>query len=472
MSNIDRKIVKIKTLFKGRYLILEQFSHKLGIQTFLAQDTDSQKLVIVKIILFGYGLVQWDDFKLFEREAKTLKNIDHLFIPEYLDYFEINEDNIQGFALVQAYIDAPSLDKIVNEGRKFSEAELIELAEKLLAILIYLHQQIPPVIHRDIKPSNILITNRSGNSIGDVYLVDFGAAKTVANKENSTITIIGTYGYIPLEQFGGQATPASDLYSLGMTLIFLITGIPPAELPHVNGKVKFNSNNLSGKFTRWLAKMTYPHLDKRFNSAKSAFNVLKSKDSNSGEFLNLKPAGSCVKLYRDCHKFKIAYKALDRGTRWELCPIIFLILWMLFDYFFGGLGFVTAIFLICPLLNLINFVFPQKIQYWIISIDCNGYITKALSNSEELTKTKMDFFDALTKDINLLVYNPEYISNDDKDKINGNRVKVKPTISIYAGLMQYQFGESLSQEELWWLGQELSDFLGLELQISKFIQIK
>ncbi len=65
--------------------------------------------------------------------------------------------------------------------------------------------------------------------------------QTAVSKEEGTITIVGTYGYIPLEQFGGNTVPASDLYSLGMTLIYLITGVHPAELTQVNGRVEFNT---------------------------------------------------------------------------------------------------------------------------------------------------------------------------------------------------------------------------------------
>lgn len=172
-------------------------------------------------------------------------------------------DDTRGFALVQTYLDAPSLETVIQSGRKFTEAEAIELAERLLSILTYLHTQHPPVIHRDIKPSNILLGNRSGNSIGDVYLVDFGSVQNIGNKHSGTITIVGSYGYIPLEQFGGQALPASDLYSLGMTLIYLLTGTHPAELARVNGQVKFTAE-ISGNFNRWLTKMTQPHLDLLF----------------------------------------------------------------------------------------------------------------------------------------------------------------------------------------------------------------
>ena len=136
-----------------RYQIKSQLSHKAGRKTLLALDLATNQQVTIEILQFD-NLFEWDDLKLFEREAKTLKNINHSATPKYLDYFEIDNEEIRGFALVQTYIDAPSLEIAIRQGRKFTEAELIELAQKLLAILKYLHSFNPPVIHRDIKSTN------------------------------------------------------------------------------------------------------------------------------------------------------------------------------------------------------------------------------------------------------------------------------------------------------------------------------
>ena len=291
------------TILADRYQIEELLSQKTGRRTFLAKDIQSQVPVIIKLLRFGDGF-EWDDLKLFEREAATLKNLDHPEIPKYIDYFDVDTGDISGFALVQSYIEAPSLQTLITRGRKFSEAEIFELADRLLDLLTYLHQQHPPVIHRDIKPSNILLGNRSDNSIGDVYLVDFGSVQTVAKKEEGTITIVGSYGYIPLEQFGGQTTTASDLYSLGMTLIYLLTGTHPAELTQVDGRVKFNAE-ISNRFERWLERMTHPHLDKRFDSAKVAQLALKSEDGSYGNLDQLKPADTQIRLCRDRNKLQI-----------------------------------------------------------------------------------------------------------------------------------------------------------------------
>jgi len=303
----------IGTKLNNRYQIQSLLGRQIGRRTFLATDLEVQLPVVVKLLLFGLDFT-WEDFKLFEREEITLKSLDHPAVPKYLDYFELETELGKGFALIQTYIDAPSLEAAIQNGRKFSEVEVIELAEGLLDILIYIHGQIPPVIHRDIKPSNILLTNRSGNSIGDIYLVDFGSVQTVASKDSGTITIVGSYGYIPLEQFGGKTTMASDLYSLGMTLIYLITGVHPAELTQVNGQVKFDSSEISRKLSRWLKKMTHPHLDRRFDSAKSALTALKSEDGSHGDNLHLRPVGSKVELYRDRDRLEIVTLGTDEST--------------------------------------------------------------------------------------------------------------------------------------------------------------
>jgi serine/threonine protein kinase len=344
-------MISTDTILADRYQIEELLSQKAGRRTFLAKDLQSQLPVIIKLLRFGDGF-EWDDLKLFEREAATLKHLDHPEIPKYLDYFEVNEVNTHGFALVQSYIAAPSLATLVASGRKFSEAEIIELSDRLLDLLTYLHQQAPPVIHRDIKPSNILLGNRSGNSIGDVYLVDFSSVQTVAKKEEGTITIVGSYGYIPLEQFGGQATTASDLYSLGMTLIYLLTGTHPAELSQVDGRVKFSAE-ISKGFERWLEKMTHPHLDKRFDSAKTAQLALKSEDGSYGSFEQLKPANTQIRLYRDRNRLQITWQTSQRSS-FSLVALMFyaLVVWFIFNSFgtLSALSLLVCFPLILPML--------------------------------------------------------------------------------------------------------------------------
>lgn len=450
-----------------RYQIEALLSQKAGRRTFLAKDRQSQVPVIIKLLRFGDGF-EWDDFKLFEREAATLKNLDHPRIPKYLDYFEVDAVDARGFALVQSYIEAPSLATLTARGRKFSEAEIIELADLLLDLLSYLHQQHPPLIHRDIKPSNILLGNR-GNSIGDVYLVDFGSVQTVAKKEEGTITIVGSYGYIPLEQFGGQTTTASDLYSLGMTLIYLLTGTHPAELPQVDGRVKFNAE-ISKRFERWLEKMTYPHLDKRFDSAKVAQLALKSEDGSYGDFDRLKPAHTQISLYRDQNRLQITWHQANENFS---CQVFFgfLFCFLIMIIYIPSLWYMWF-FLLLAILT----VFPKKTNScpktnWHLIID-DRYIYNLKDHNQGHKPIKLS--EHPRSQIEILAYNPGYTFDKCLDTngklIKGSTITIPPKLYLYCGKFEYSLpgkfaSTKFSQAELWWLGQELSDFLNLELQV-------
>ncbi|HEY9692819.1 MAG TPA: serine/threonine-protein kinase [Oculatellaceae cyanobacterium] len=466
-----------KSLLNNRYQICKQLSKNAGRRTFLAQDSHSDNLVIIKILLFDQDF-QWDELKLFEREAKILQNLEHPAIPQYLDYFQFQEGFYHAFALVQTYIDAPSLDTLIREGQKFTEAELRELADKLLDILNYLHGQIPVVIHRDIKPSNILLTNRSGNSIGNIYLVDFGSVQTAVTKESGTITIVGSYGYIPLEQFGGQAVPASDLYSLGMTIIYLATGTHPAELPQVNGQVQFSAPQLSKLVQKWLNKMIQPHLDRRFDSAKLAQTALNSPDDSCGNYPELRPKGTKVKLQRERERLEIilpppfspTFLFIVRISLSFIISLMTLAVWFAIVVFFAQIGVYLMsdywLFLWC----FCVFLFIMKN----LTLPGDEFLNKIIVDSERINgfnNFNKKILTDLRSDISLLGYSPSYefdsfheFHNSAEREVKRGVVKTTAELFISAGLTKYSIIE-LSAAENWWIGQELSEFLDLELQI-------
>ena len=252
---------------QDRYLIESLLGKQTGRRTFLAKDSQTEQRVVLKLILFGPDFT-WEDLKLFEREAKTLKSLDHPAIPKYLDSFEVETLIGKGFVLVQTYIEARSLREWAIAGRRFSESELKEMARSLLEILQYLHIQSPAVIHRDIKPSNILLGDRTAHSVGKLYLIDFGSVQTVAH--GGTVTVVGTYGYMPPEQFGGRAVPASDLYSLAMTLAYLMTGQHPSDLVRKNDRLSLSRADFSSTFVRWIHDLSATELSKRIASVQTA----------------------------------------------------------------------------------------------------------------------------------------------------------------------------------------------------------
>ena len=444
----------------NRYELIEVLSRKAGRETFLAHDLLTKDSVIVKILRFGEDFA-WDDLKLFEREAATLQNLDHPEIPKYLDSFDIDDVDYSGFALVQSYIEAPSLEEMLQQGCKFSEMEIIELADRLLDILSYLHQQCPPVIHRDIKPSNILLKNRSGNSIGEVYLVDFGSVQTVAKKEEGTITIVGSYGYMPLEQFAGRTTVASDLYSLGMTLTYLLTGIHPAELIQVDGQVELNTE-VSKSFERWLLKIAHPHLDKRFDSARAAQAALTSRDGSYGSFDQLKPIDSQIKLVRDRHRLEISYFEYEsvisvKNMAGLIVPCVAIAV-------VYGLGIILWLSLLGLCCAICSPMAQRKVYYRLIINEHYIYKQREINN----TKTPFKVFEHPRSSIGLVAYNPGYEFSKCLDSRNrlvpGQTITISPHLYFYCDNIQYSFPE-FPHDELLWLGKEISDFLNIELQI-------
>ena len=253
-----------------RYQLREQFGENTGRQTWLAQDLESSssELVIVKLLTFG-GNIQWDDVRLFEREAQILQQLNHEQIPQYKNYFSLDDTSLW-FGLVEEYIEGNSLKQLLAQGTRFGEAEIINLAQEVLQILVYLHSFNPPILHRDIKPSNLLMGDDN-----KIYLVDFGAVQDSFASEGTTFTVVGTYGYAPLEQFGGKTVPASDLYALGACLIHLLTRTAPSNLPNKDLKIQFRDRvTVSTQLANWLDKMIAPAVEKRFQTAIAALRYL------------------------------------------------------------------------------------------------------------------------------------------------------------------------------------------------------
>ncbi|HEY9667074.1 MAG TPA: serine/threonine-protein kinase, partial [Coleofasciculaceae cyanobacterium] len=286
-------MLQAQQLLQERYYLRQSLGQNAGRQTWLADDRKDKppKRAIVKLLAFSPQM-QWDEFKLFEREAQVLNALNHPRIPKYRDYFSLDRYAGEGlcwFALVQDYIPGHCLQQLLDEGKHFTETQVRSIAAQVLEILIYLHELNPPVLHRDIKPSNLILGANE-----QVYLVDFGAVQDPTAVEGATFTVVGTAGYAPLEQFYGKAVPASDLYALGATLIHLLTGTAPADLPQSNLRIQFQEQvSLNPTFLRWIESLTDPDLDRRFVSAAQALDALLTGSSLT---ISYQPANSRIRL--------------------------------------------------------------------------------------------------------------------------------------------------------------------------------
>lgn len=252
----------------NRYRIVNTLGQGGSGITYVAEDLVNGDYVALKELSLR-GVSDWKKLDLFKREAQVLANLNHPAIPRYLDYFEIDTDSDRYFYIVQELVGGQSLAELVAMGQRFSESEIRRIASAILQVLHYLHRLNPPILHRDIKPQNI-IRRRDGH----IFLVDFGAVQAV---QTTTIgsTVVGTFGYMAPEQFRGQAVPATDLYGLGATLIYLFTHQHPGELPQHRLKIDFRQVvHLSPPVANWLDKLLEPLLEERFDSAATALSAL------------------------------------------------------------------------------------------------------------------------------------------------------------------------------------------------------
>jgi serine/threonine-protein kinase len=221
-------------------------------------------------------LTQAKSRQRFEQEAKTLRQLgSHPQIPQLLDYFEANGE----FYLVQEYIRGFTLAREVRRLGRLSEAAVKQFLRELLPLLQYVHNH--QVIHRDIKPQNLIRCDDDGRLV----LIDFGAVKELfvqtgeAPHKTATTHFVGTMGFAPPEQFSLRPVYGSDLYAVGVTCVYLLTGKAPLEFDQdpITGEICWQNQvklNLSDHFAHVLGKMLKIPLDERFKSANEVMSVL------------------------------------------------------------------------------------------------------------------------------------------------------------------------------------------------------
>jgi serine/threonine protein kinase, bacterial len=217
--------------------------------------------------------------ELFEREARTLGKIgNHPQIPRLLDFFEERRN----FYLVQEYVSGHTIHQEVKQMGLFKEEKIRAFLIEILPVITYIHSQ--QVIHRDIKPANILRRDQDGKLV----LIDFGAVKNhVAQIESpeggeqahNTQFAVGTSGYAPPEQLAMRPIFASDIYALGVTCIYLMTGKSPKDIEYnpSTGEMMWQKHVQLGKhMTQVLGKMLEVSVRYRYQSVEEVQRALES----------------------------------------------------------------------------------------------------------------------------------------------------------------------------------------------------
>lgn len=293
----------------GRYRAISLIGKGGFGRTFLAVDEGISPIstcVIKQLLRSNFSPAALEQATVFfQQESLRLEQLGaHPQIPTLLAHFAEN----QLFYLVEEFIDGVNLARLVEEEGTFSEDEIWQVLADLLPVLKFSHDH--QVIHRDIKPENIIcrtshtltslspplsrredqdkLLSLKGNLRGKLVLVGFSSANLVIDREALKIgTISGSPEYVAPEQTRGKAVFASDLYSLGVTCIYLLTGIPPFDLFDVFNNCwvwrDYLTQDVSESLAQILDKLLESHLRNRFQSVEEVIQAIHEVRGNSNK---------------------------------------------------------------------------------------------------------------------------------------------------------------------------------------------
>ncbi len=210
-----------KTLQNGRLKVVRQLAFGGLSAIYLVQKNETEMFVLKEAVVpqSAEPEVRQMAEQHLVREAKMLFGLRHPNIARVLDHF-VEEDR---HYLLMEYIHGQDLRQYVKQNGACAERPVLNWAMRIAEILQFLHSQEPPVVHRDLTPDNLVLKND-----GTVVLIDFGASNEFVG--TATGTLVGKQAYIAPEQLRGKTVPQSDLYALGGTLHYLLTGRDPVPL--------------------------------------------------------------------------------------------------------------------------------------------------------------------------------------------------------------------------------------------------
>jgi len=266
-------------LFRDRYRVLKVLGRGGFGVTYLAENASlpgEPRCVIKQLCPKTQNALSLERAKVrFRREARALANLgSHFQVPQLLDYFTTNGE----FYLVQDYIEGETLAQEVRRRGRQSEANVKQFLREILPVVQFIHRN--RIIHRDIKPSNIIRCERDNRLV----LIDFGAVREFLTDIDNTVyfqpqttQFVGTPGFAPPEQLALRPCYGSDVYALGMTCLYLLTGRSPIEFdvdPKMGNIQWLHSVSVSDHFATILDKMLRSSPEDRYASVEEVERAL------------------------------------------------------------------------------------------------------------------------------------------------------------------------------------------------------
>lgn len=233
-------------------------------------ETVSEEVVLKEFVLPIYPdpRVRKQSAERFQEEASLLSRLDHNQVVDFKEIFI--EDHRLYMAMEK--VEGMTLEELVQTYGPQPGHYVIDLMRSMAQILLYLHNLNPPVIHRDFTPDNLIL-----EPDGAVKLIDFSVAMEIKN--DFTGSVVGKMNYIAPEQFQGRACTQSDIYSLGSTAYYLITG----QLPEAISTADPNSDNV--ELNEIVKRCTRTDVEARYKKIEEVLDDLKLLEdrANRGE---------------------------------------------------------------------------------------------------------------------------------------------------------------------------------------------
>lgn len=214
---------------------------------------------------------EWVNLSL-QNEFQILVRLEHAGIPRIMDCIRLQEKDY----MVMEYVEGINLKELVESRGSLSEEQVLDIAIQLCEILKYLHTHKNKILYLDLKPQNVMLTEN-----GTVKLIDFGSARELEienQTEGKSEMRIGTYGYAAPELMQGKGEMLSektDIYSLGATLFYLLTGIDAAKPPYEIKPVREWNSMISLQTQKMISTCTQKKIDLRFQSVEEAMEKMK-----------------------------------------------------------------------------------------------------------------------------------------------------------------------------------------------------
>lgn len=252
-------MLEIGSVVDGKYKILSKIGQGGMSIVYMAINERANKTWAIKE-------VRKDGIQNFEMvkqglivETDMLKRLHHPNIPSIVDVVEDQER----FLIVMDYIEGNSLQKAIDDYGAQPQEEVVEWAKQLCDALRYLHSCSPPIIYRDMKPANIML-----RPDGKVSLIDFGTAREYKAGSAGDTSVLGTRGYAAPEQYGGrgQTDARTDIYCLGATMHYLLTGQDPCKPPYTRYPIRHYDPSLSSGLEEIILKCTNDNPGERYQS--------------------------------------------------------------------------------------------------------------------------------------------------------------------------------------------------------------